>query len=71
MNVTNEKKSLIKDYITEEECNYMCDSAMFKCESCGNFEECYMKADTKCNIEFAKNVGYGGYNTEEDFWEQL
>ena len=67
----NEKKNLIKDYITKEECGYMCDDILFNCPTCSCFEECYMKSCERCNIEFADSVGYGGYNTIEDFWEQI
>lgn len=66
-----EMKDLIKEFITEEECNYDCDDEMFNCESCSNFEECCMKAEIRCNVEFAESVDYGGYNTAEDFWEQI
>lgn len=67
----DEKKNLIRDYITKEECDYMCDDARFNCDSCSCFEECYMKSCERCNDEFAKSINYGGYNTEEDFWEQI
>jgi hypothetical protein len=66
-----EKKSLIKGYITEEECNYDCDDEIFDCESCSNFKECCMKAEIRCNVEFAESMDYGGYDTPEDFWEQI
>ena len=66
-----EKKSLIMDYITKEECEYICDDIQFNCHSCSCFEECYMKSCERCNCDFAESVNYGGYNTEEDFWEQI
>lgn len=66
-----EKMDLIKEYITEEECGYMYDIEVFSCESCSNFEDCYMKAEIRCNVEFAENIDYGGYNIAEDFWEQF
>lgn len=62
---------LIKEYITEEECMFDRDNEIFDCESCSNFDECYMKAEIRCNTEFAESVDYGGYNTEEEFWEQI
>lgn len=65
------KKNLIKEYITKEECDYMCDEARFDCAHCSCFEDCYMKSCERCNNEFANNIEYGGYNNSEDFWEQL
>ena len=68
----DEKEILIREYITEEECSCMCDGdSMFDCTSCSCLEECYMNAYEKCDVEFAKSVNYGGYNNEEDFWEQI
>lgn len=67
----NEKQRLIKDYITKAECNYMCDDEPFNCISCSCFEECYIKADIRCGKDFADSVDCSGYNTEEDFWEQI
>lgn len=67
----SEKKSLIMEYITEDECCYMCDNEVFDCESCSSFEECYLNANNKCNKEFAESINYGGCCTEEEFWEQL
>ena len=69
--MNEDKMELIKEYITEEECVFDCDNEMFDCESCSNFDECYMKAEIRCNTEFAESVDYGGYNTEEEFWEQI
>lgn len=69
----NEKLELIKDYITEYECDYLYDSdnGLFDCNSCSNLEECYIKAQIKCDVEFAEDMDFCGYNTAEDFWEQL
>lgn len=66
-----EKKELIVEYITENECNFMRDELPFDCESCSCFEECYMKSCERCDEEFAESVNYGGYDTAEDFWEQI
>lgn len=30
-----------------------------------------MIANCRCNSEFAKNINYGGYDSEEEFWEAL
>lgn len=66
-----EKKDLIKEYITENECKYMTDESLYECDNCTCFEECYMKSCEICNNEFAESIGYGGCNTLEDFWEQF
>lgn len=57
---------LISDYVTTEECDYDMD-----CKNCENIDECYMKANNRCNSEWAKSIDYGGYDSEEEFWEQL
>lgn len=57
---------LIYDYVSEEECDYDMD-----CKSCDCIDECYMKANNRCNSEFAESIDYGGYDSEEEFWEQL
>lgn len=67
----NEKENLIMNYITKEECNYMCSDKLFDCKNCDSLEECYMRACEKCNSEFASNINYCDYNTEDNFWEQL
>ena len=67
----NEKKSLITSYITKLECQYMCDTDLFNCESCSNIEECLIIAHSKCTSEYIKSIDYGGCDSEEDFLEQL
>lgn len=67
----NEKKIFIKEYITENECNYMCDNTTFDCDSCSCVEDCYLVSCARCDSEFANNINYGGYDTEETFWEQI
>lgn len=71
MNDMNEKKNFIKEYITESECNYMCDDITFNCDFCSCVEDCYFESCARCDSELANNVNYGGYNTEETFWEQF
>lgn len=70
-----EKKDLIKEYITENECGCVCNGEIFSCDTCNNFESCYIEAEIKCNDDynnfFARAVDYGGYGNEEDFWEQI
>ena len=73
--IMNEKKNLIIEYISEEECVYMCKNGLFNCYDCNNLNECYMNAETKYNDElnrcFAESVTYGGYDTAEEFWSEL
>ena len=61
----NEMKE-IKYNIPEDECvnNY-------KGKKCGNIEECYWNAISKENSLFAESLDYGGYDSEEEFWEQM
>lgn len=58
--------NLISDYVDNEECN--CD---MDCKNCENIDECYMKANNRCNSEWAESIDYGGCDSEEEFWEQL
>lgn len=67
----NEKKNLITEYITEDECNYNGDSDLFDCENCSSLEECYMRSCVICDIEYAESIDYGGCDSEESFWEQF
>lgn len=69
--MNEEKKKLIMDYITEDECSYMHDDALYNCTSCSNLEDCYMSSCERCNKEFMKNNDCGGYTTEENYWEQI
>ena len=43
----------------------------FNCRDCCDLENCYVKASIKSSHEFAKSLDYGGYDTEEEFWENL
>lgn len=71
MNDLNEKKNFIKDYITENECNYMCDNIVFECETCSCFVDCYMESCMRCSRYFADSATDDDYNAEDDFWEQF
>lgn len=66
-----EMKYLIRDYVSEDECEVNNDGVLYGCKTCNNFEECYMDSNTRCNGEYAESINYGGYNNEEDFWGQL
>lgn len=61
-----EMKNLIVDELPE--CEFDED---FKCESCCELQYCYHKASAKLSHEFAESLDYGGYDTEEKFWENL
>lgn len=43
----------------------------FNCKNCSELEECYYKASAKSSHEFAESLDYGGYDSEEEFWENL
>ena len=46
---------------------------MENCDGCSDeqLEECYSIASSNCNSEFAKSINYGGYDSEEEFGENL
>ena len=62
---------LIIDYISKRECKEDLIGNDYDCVNCGNIEECYMEANSHCNSEFAESINYGGYDSEEEFWENL
>lgn len=62
---------LIFQYLNGDDCERISGGNDFRCESCCYKEECYNLANQRCNSEFAENINYGGYDTEEEFWEQL
>lgn len=65
-NNISEMKELIIDELPE------CDiDEDFNCEKCFNLEQCYYKASIKESHEFAESLDCGGYDTEEEFWENL
>lgn len=41
------------------------------CEQCNDAETCYMEALRICNNAFAESIDYGGWDTEEEFWDNL
>lgn len=43
----------------------------FQCQNCCDLEQCYHKATTKLAHDYAKSLDYGGYDSEEEFWENL
>ena len=62
---------LITYYISKRECKEDLIGNDYDCVNCGNIEECYMEANSRCNSEFAESINYGGYDSEEEFWENL
>lgn len=62
---------LITDYISERECTDDLIGNDYDCVNCGNIEECYMEANSRCYSEFAESINYGGYDSEDEFWENL
>ena len=66
LNQMRNEMNEIKYNIPEDECvnNY-------NCNKCGNIEECYWNAISKENSLYAESLDYGGYDSEEEFWEQM
>lgn len=62
---------LITDYISKRECKEDLIGNDYDCVNCGNIEECYMEANSLLQREFAESINYGGYDSEEEFWENL
>ena len=61
--ILNEMNDL-KYNIREEKCinNY-------DCSKCCEIEECYYDAVSIENSLYAESIDYGGYDSEEEFWE--
>lgn len=49
------------------------DCDIFDCENCNNnqIEKCYYKSNNYCNDTFAEFIDYGGYDSAEEFWDNL
>lgn len=74
MKLTKEEKlemvDTINDYLYErdfsgDECDHE------NCITCSFLEECYSEANSVSNLGFAEAIGYGGYDSEDEFWEQV
>ena len=62
----------IKQYIFKSECqDNGGDSYAYDCDNCLNKDYCLLLADTRCNHEYAESIDFGGYDSEDEFWEQL
>ena len=62
--------SVIEENLTEDDCDELINNKL-PCKTCSSLEDCYHLANQKCDSQFAENINYGGYNTEEEFWENL
>lgn len=62
---------LITDYISKRECKEDLIGNDYDCVNCDNIEQCSMEANLRCNSEWAKSINYGGYDSEDEFWENL
>lgn len=61
--ILNEMNDL-KYNICEEKCINNND-----CSNCCEIEECYCDAVSIENSLYAESIDYGGYDSEEEFWE--
>lgn len=43
----------------------------FKCKKCVNLESCYLETSSKLNREHAESLNFGGYDSEEEFYDNL
>lgn len=68
-----EEKLEMKDFIDEElfevDGNGHC--CEHECLDCSEIEFCHSMAVQQMSHEFAESINYGGYDTEEEFWEQI
>lgn len=73
MGLTKEEKLDMKDLIDEElfETDGYGHHCEHECLTCGEIEFCHSIAVQKMTHEFAESINYGGYDTEEEFWEQI
>ena len=61
---------IIEENLTEDDCDELINDEL-PCKTCLYLEDCYHLANQKCDSQFAENINYGGYDTEEEFWENL
>ena len=62
--------SVIEENLTEDDCDELRRDDLI-CKNCPDVEDCYHLANQKCDSQFAESISYGGYDTEEEFWENL
>jgi hypothetical protein len=61
-----EMVELIDDYDVEYD-----NCERIGCSECSYLEDCYHVAIKRQDSEWVKLINYGGYDTEEEFWEEL
>lgn len=65
------KIKLIIEYIDEEECVHIHKTGLFNCDDCKNLEECFINVKNtyydKLNYNFVESIGYGGYESSDEF----
>lgn len=61
------KEMLISTYGGIHDC---CCDYCYKCSD-EQLDECCFIANNNCNSYFAELVNYGGYDSEEEFWDNL
>lgn len=64
-------KDIIENYLDDTDCVDMSGGNSFDCVNCEYIDACASIANDRCNSEFVENINYGGYDTEEEFWENL
>lgn len=60
------KKDVIESELSECELD-----KNFNCVECCDIDDCYCRAQDLSNHIFADLCNYGGYDTEEEFWESI
>lgn len=59
-----------EEYLTEYDCAELQNDES-SCKSCSHLKDCYYVAMQQCDSQFAESIDYSGYDTEEEFWENL
>ena len=66
LEVKDEMVELINCYSVEYD-----DCGRIDCHECSFLNDCYYVARQREDGEWAKSLNFGGYETEEEFWQQL
>ena len=56
----------LNNFISEDECYNK-----HKSYDCSEIDECHMEVNSRCNSAYARSIDFGGYDSEEEFWENL
>lgn len=70
MNELDYKEDLIKMNISKEECSET-NCMDYNCKKCTYVDECYSIAGIRESSSWAESIDYGGYDSEEEFWENI